>query len=284
MSFAALTDHELTLKSAHCRRTLLRALQHAGAGHTARCLAGLDILNVLYHRVLRISPRMFASPQRDRYVHGRGQPVEALLVVLADCGFFPGSEFEMLCHAHVTGHPLRNVPGVEQDTGAPGPGLPSCVGMAIAGKKGTANFRVFTLLGEGELAEGPNREAALAAAHDRLDNLTTIIDCSVLPISGRTRDARNHEPLEEKFAAFGWAVRRVDGHDLGALTGALEKPLEPGKPSAVIAQTSNGHGVSSTEDFAAWHHGLPNEDEYARALARLDAVIWDLEGAGGHSK
>jgi transketolase len=119
----------------------------------------------------------------------------------------------------------------------------------------------------------------MAAAHYRLDNLTAIVDCNTLQISGRTRDVMNHEPLDAKFAAFGWAVRTVDGHDLAALTAALERPLEPGKPSAIVARTKKGRGVSFMEDVGKWHHGVPDDAEYARALAELDAAIAQLEAA-----
>ena len=269
------TDHQLARKSLQYRRSILRWIKHAGAGHTGGSLSCTDILNVLYNRVLRVTPATFASPTRDRYVQSKGHSVEALFVVLADCGFFPEHELETLCgyDSHFVGHPTRKVPGVEQNTGALGHGLPICTGMAIGGKMDAADFRVFTLLGDGELAEGSNWEAAMAAAHYKLDNLTAIIDCNTLQITGRTRDVMSNEPLAEKFAAFGWAVLTVDGHDLAALTAALSAPLEAGKPSAVIARTIKGRGISFMEDVGKWHHGVPSDDEYARALAELDAAL-----------
>ena len=269
------TDQQLARKSLQYRRDVLRWIKHAGAGHTGGSLSCLDILNVLYNRVLRVSPESFSSPARDRYVQSKGHSVEALFVVLADQGFYDSKELETLCgyNSHFVGHPTRKVPGIEQNTGALGHGLPICTGMAIGGKMDDANFRVFTLLGDGELAEGSNWEAAMAAAHFHLDNLTAIIDCNTLQITGRTHDVMNNEPLEEKFAAFGWAVRTVDGHDYAALTDALAAPLEPGKPSAVIARTTKGKGVSFMEDVGKWHHGVPSDDEYARALAEIDAAL-----------
>lgn len=274
-------DHDLALKSARYRRAILRAIKHAGAGHTGGSLSCVDILNVLYNRILRVSPTAFSDPHRDRYVQSKGHSVEALFVVLADRGFFPDAELETLCRyrSHFVGHPTRKVPGIEQNTGALGHGLPIGTGMAIAGKLDAAPFRVFTLLGDGELAEGSNWEAAMAAAHYELDNLTAIIDCNTLQISGRTRDVMNHEPLGEKFAAFGWAVRRINGHDFRELTAALERPLEPGKPGVIIAETKKGRGVSFMEDVGKWHHGVPNDDEYARAMAELDEAVAKLEGA-----
>lgn len=275
-----MTDHELALKSLKYRRSVLRWIKHAGAGHTGGSLSCVDILNVLYNRVLRVSPETFADPKRDRYIQSKGHSVEALFVVLAERGFFPESDLETLCayQSHYVGHPTRHVNGIEQNTGALGHGLPIAVGSALASKLDDAGFRVFTLLGDGELAEGSNWEGALAGAHYQLDNLTAIIDCNTLQITGRTRDVMNHEPLAEKWSAFGWAVRTVPGHDLAALTAALAQPLEPGKPSLIIARTTKGKGVSFMEDVGKWHHGVPNDDEYARAIAEIDGQIAALNG------
>lgn len=274
------SPEELARKSLQYRKAVLRWIKEAGAGHTGGSLSCVDILNVLYNRILRVSPATRLDPGRDRYIQSKGHSVEALYVVLADRGFFPVDELVTLCRyqSHFVGHPTRKIPGVEQNTGALGHGLPLAVGTALAGKLDDAAYRVFTLLGDGELAEGSNWEAALAGAHYHLDNLTVIIDCNTLQITGRTRDVMNHEPLPEKWAAFGWAVRTVDGHDLAALTAALERPLEAGKPTAVIARTVKGRGVSFMQDVAKWHHGVPNDDEYARAQAELDAALAPLDG------
>jgi transketolase len=270
-----LTDQQLARKSLQYRRDILRWIKNAGAGHTGGSLSCTDILNVLYNRILRVSPETFSSPDRDRYVQSKGHSVEALFVVLADQGFYPSSELETLCgyNSHFVGHPTRKVPDVEQNTGALGHGLSICTGMAIGAKLDGADFRVFTLLGDGELAEGSNWEAAMAAAHYGLDNLTAVIDCNTLQITGRTREVMSSEPLAEKFDAFGWAVRSVDGHDYAALTAALEKPLEAGKPSAIIARTTKGKGVSFMEDVGTWHHGVPNDEQYEIAIAEIDAAL-----------
>jgi len=275
-----MTDHELQLKSIEYRRTLLRAIFHAGAGHTGGSLSCVDILNLLYNRILRVSPKTFADVVPDRYVQSKGHSVEALYVVLADRGFFPKSELETLCRyqSPFVGHPTRKVPGIEMNTGALGHGLPISTGMAIAGKLDAADFRVFTLLGDGELAEGSNWEAAMAAAHYNLDNLTAIIDHNTLQISGHTRDVCSNEPLDEKFRAFGWAVRTVNGHDFAELTAALSKPLEKGKPSCIIANTIKGRGVSFMENTIKWHHGVPSEKEFALAIQELDAAEAQLKG------
>jgi transketolase len=270
----SMTDRDLQLKAIRLRKQLLEIIANAGAGHTGGGLSCLDILNVLYNRVLRVSPQAFNDPDRDRYVQSKGHSVEALYVVLADRGFFPLSELETLCRyqSHYVGHPTRHVHGIEMNTGALGHGLPICLGMAIAGKMDKAGYRVFTLLGDGELAEGSNWEAALAASHYKLDNLVAILDHNTLQITGHTREVMCNEPLEDKWRAFGWTVRCVNGHDYAALTQALTRPPEPGKPTFIVANTIKGKGVSFMENVAKWHHGVPNEAELEQALAELTAA------------
>jgi transketolase len=273
-----MTDHELRLKSIRYRRDLLRHIYQAGAGHTGGSLSCVDILNVLYNRVLRVSPQTANDPMRDRYVQSKGHSVEALYVVLADRGYFPTSELDTLCRykSPFVGHPTRKVPGIEMNTGALGHGLPIAVGMALAAKLDDAPFRVFTLMGDGELAEGSNWEAAMAAAHYKLDNLTAILDHNTLQITGRTRDVCCNEPIDDKFRAFGWSVITVDGHDLAKLTEVLTgEPIE-GKPTMVVANTVKGRGVSFMEDVVKWHHGVPSEAEYDKALAELDEAEQSL--------
>jgi transketolase len=270
----ARTDLELQLKATALRKAMLRLVFNAGAGHTGGGLSCMDILNVLYNRVLRVSPDNFGDPHRDRYVQSKGHCVEALYCVLADRGFFPASDLNTVCHfqSHYVGHPTRHVHGIEMNTGALGHGLPICVGMAIAGKMDAAPYRVFTLLGDGELAEGSNWEAALAATHYKLDNLVAILDHNTLQITGRTREVMCNEPLEEKWRAFGWAVRCVDGHNYAQLTRALTEAPEAGKPTFIIANTIKGKGVSFMENVARWHHGVPSPQELENALVELDAA------------
>ena len=274
-------NRQLAQKSWQYRRQTLEIIKHAGAGHTGGSLSCLDILNVLYNRVLNVSPDNFKDPNRDRYVQSKGHSVESLFVVLADKGFFPFSDLETLCgyKSHYVGHPTRKVHGVEQNTGALGHGLPIAVGMSLAAKMDEAPYRVYTLLGDGELAEGSNWEAALAGAHYDLDNLWAIIDHNTLQITGHTRDVMSNEPLDEKFAAFGWAVRRVDGHDLDVLTEVLSNPLEKGKPNLIIADTTKGKGVSFMENVGKWHHGVPSDEEYAQALSEIEAALKEYEVA-----
>jgi len=276
-----MTDHELQLKAVGLRRAMLRLIVNAGAGHTGGGLSCMDILNVLYNRVLNVSPETFSSLTRDRYVQSKGHSVEALYSVLSDRGFFPAADLETVCHyqSYYVGHPTRHIPGIEMNTGALGHGLPICIGMALAGKMDAAPYRVFTLLGDGELAEGSNWEAGLAAAHYKLDNLVAILDHNTLQITGHTRDVMSTEPVDAKWHAFGWTVRVVDGHDDTALTKALTDPSEAGKPTFVIANTTKGKGVSFMENVAKWHHGVPNEAELKQALADLDAAEAKLKEA-----
>jgi transketolase len=272
MTRPVLSDRDLALKSIHLRKKTLKAIFDAGAGHTGGSLSCLDILNVLYNRILNVSPKNISDPNRDRYVQSKGHSVEALYAVLADHGFFPESELKTICHykSHFVGHPTRHIPGIEMNTGALGHGLPICIGMALAAKMDSAPYRIFTLLGDGELAEGSNWEAAMSAAHYKLDNLTAIIDHNTLQISGHTRDVMSNEPLHEKWRAFGWAVKTVNGHNFAELTDALSKPAEIGKPTCVIANTVKGKGVSFMEDVAKWHHGVPSDAELKQALSELD--------------
>jgi len=269
-----MTDRELTLKSFALRRRMLRLIHDAGAGHTGGGLSCIDILNVLYNRVLNVSPAMPEAPLRDRFVQSKGHCVEALYAVLADRGFFPDSDLDTLCQytSRYVGHPTRKVRGVEMNTGALGHGLPVCVGLALAARMEGAATRVFTLLGDGELAEGSNWEAAMAAAHYRLANLVAIIDHNTLQITGRTREVMSNEPLGAKWQSFGWEVRTVDGHDLPRLAEALTSPSASGAPVLIIANTTKGKGVSFMENIAKWHHGVPNADELAKALSELDTA------------
>lgn len=264
----------LEQKSNDYRRSLLQWIKRANAGHTGGSLSCVDILNVLYNRILDVSPQRAGDPDRDRYIQSKGHAVEALYVVLADRGFFPEADLEGLCRygTPYAGHPTRKVPGIEQNTGALGHGLPLSAGMALAGKMDKKSYRVFTLLGDGELAEGTNWEAALTAAHYGLDNLIAIVDHNGLQITGPTKSVCATDPLGEKFCSFGWAVEEVDGHDLAALIRVLGAvPFHSGKPSLLIAHTVKGKGVSFMEGNKKWHHGVPSDEQYAAAMEEIEA-------------
>jgi transketolase len=262
---------------------MLRWIKHAGAGHTGGGLSCIDILNVLYNRILRVSAETFAHPGRDRYIQSKGHCVEALYVVLADRGFFQEEKLKTLCQydSPFVGHPTRAVPGIEHNTGALGHGLSVGVGAAIGGKKDRRDFRVYVLMGDGELAEGSNWEAAMAAAHYSLDNLIAIVDHNTLQISGRTRDVCSNEPLDEKFRAFGWHVQNADGHNFSDLTAAFAASHDMRKPSVIIANTIKGKGISFMEDAAKWHHGVPTDAQYVAAMRELDDALVSITKTAG---
>jgi transketolase len=268
-----LSDLELKAKSAEYRKTILRIIKQARAGHTGGDLSAIDILNVLYNHTLYQSPETFTDPDRDRFVQSKGHCVEALYTVLADRGYFPPEELDNLCkfQSHYIGHPTRSVYGIEHNTGALGHGLAVAVGMALAAKLDNRSYRVFTLLGDGELDEGSNWEASLAASHYKLDNLVVIVDRNGLQITGSTEMVNALEPLADKFRAFGYSVCEVDGNDTQALVEVFDRvPFEIGKPNLVIAHTIKGKGVSFIENSHKWHHRVPNEAEYESALRELD--------------
>ena len=271
-----MTVKELEIKSVKYRKNILTYIYGANAGHTGGSLSCVDILNVLYNHVLNVSPQTFSSPERDRYIQSKGHTVEALYVVLADKGFFPEEDLKTLCKykSHYIGHPTKKVKGIEQNTGALGHGLPIAVGTALAAKMDNKKYRVFTLLGDGELPEGSNWEAALTAAHYGLDNLCAIIDHNKLQITGSTKEVCDTDPIDAKFESFGWSVLHVDGHDLNALIKTFDSvPFTKGKPGLIIAHTVKGKGVSYMENQVKWHHGVPNEKQYHEALTELDNAL-----------
>lgn len=273
------SNTELMLKSVQYRKAILKYIKLAKAGHTGGSLSCIDILNVLYNDVMNVSPANFKDSNRDRYIQSKGHAVEALYAVLADVGFFPETDLESLCKykSKYVGHPTRKVNGIEFNTGALGHGLPICAGIALAAKKDKASYRVFTLLGDGELAEGSNWEAAMMAAHYKLDNLVAILDHNTLQITGRNRDVCSPYPIDSKFEAFGWKVVSIDGNNIEELRATLSKlPVEEGKPTFIIANTVKGKGVSYMEDVKKWHHGVPSDEEYVKAIDELNIQEVDL--------
>ena len=277
-----ITIQELKWKSIQYRKTILSIIKQANAGHTGGDLSCVDILNILYNYTLNVSPATFTDPNRDRYIQSKGHSVEALFTVLADQGFFPQEELDTLnqFQSHFIGHPTRKVNGVEQNTGGLGHGLSISVGIALAGKKDGLSYRVFTLLGDGELEEGSNWEASMSAAHYGLDNLVVIVDRNGLQITGRTEEVTQLTPLWDKFSAFGYAVREVDGNDVAELVRIFDQiPFENGKPSLILARTTKGKGISFIEDQASWHHHVPNDKEFAVAMSELQLAeeAWQVQ-------
>lgn len=259
----------LARKANQIRQDLLNMIYTAKTGHTGSSLSSADIMTVLFYDVLRLDPERPDWPDRDRFILSKGHAVEGYYCILADLGFFPKDELKTFSRfgSRLIGHPNNKVPGVEMNTGALGHGLSISVGMAIAARKLRKDYRVFTLMGDGEQAEGSVWEAAMAAAHYRLDNLVAILDRNRLQISGCTEDVMSLEPLDEKWRSFGWSVVPVDGHDHAALARVLHStPVQAGKPTLILARTIKGRGVSFMENVAHWHHGVPTEEQLQQAL------------------
>ncbi len=262
----------LEQKSKEYRKKILKYIFNAKAGHTGGDLSIIDILNVLYNKVMNVSPQNWDSPLRDRYVQSKGHCVEALYVVLADKGFFPEEDLMTMCkyNSPYIGHPTKYISGIEANTGGLGHGLPICAGMALAAKKDQSPVKVYTILGDGEMAEGSNYEAFMMAAHYKLDNLCAILDYNKLQITAPNSHVMGLEPVAKKLEAFGWAVREVDGHNLEELESTLKSlPFEAEKPSFVIAHTTKGKGVSYMENVLKWHHGVPSEEQMELAMKEL---------------
>ena len=265
--------HRLWQVAQAARRSELTMAHRAGLGHVGGDLSATDILTTLYQSVLRIDPLHPRAPGRDRFILSKGHCSGALYTALAQAGFIPLEELETYLRplSRLGGHPdCLKVPGVEASTGPLGHGLPFAVGAALAGKLDGAAWRTFVLTGDGELQEGSNWEAAMAAAHFGLENLVAIVDRNGLQQGDTTERTMGLEPLADKFRAFGWAVRELDGHDHQALLDAFASlPFSPGRPSCLVARTHKGQGVSFMRDKAAWHHRVPNVEELAAALAEL---------------
>jgi transketolase len=258
------------------RRRSLRLIHEAGLGHIGADLSATDILTVLYGAVLHLDPEQPDDPQRDRFIMSKGHASGAFYTTLAHNGFFPPEELEtfMQPQSRLNGHPpRRKVPGVEASTGPLGHGLPIAVGAALASRLQGADWRVYVLTGDGELQEGSNWEAAMAAAHFGLDRLVLTVDRNRLQLAAPTEETMGLEPLVDKWRAFGWAVREVDGHDHGALLSAYrEVPFEVGKPSCLVAHTHKGEGVSFMRDDPIWHHKVPSAEQLEAALGELAEV------------
>jgi len=270
-----MTDSKLPLIKAKARAIRERALGMVCAaqqGHPGGDMSVADILATLYFGVLRIDPAKPRAPDRDRLILSKGHASGALYASLAEAGFMPVAELETYMRplSMLNGHPNRNyVPGVEANTGPLGHGLPIAVGAAIAGQMDNAGYRVFVITGDGEMQEGSNWEAAMAAGHRKLANLTAIVDRNGLQQGARVADTNDLEPLADKWRAFGWDVVEVNGHDHVALLGVLTANPTRARPLCVIARTIKGKGISFMEDQVGWHHGVPNAAQYEQALKEL---------------
>jgi transketolase len=257
------------------RRRNVEMVHAAGNGHIGGDLSAADILATLYGAVLDVDPAHPDAPERDRYIQSKGHASGVLYATLAAAGFIPDALLDtyMAEGSPLNGHPDRTkVPGVETNTGPLGHGLPVAVGTAIAARLDGSPRRTFVLCGDGELQEGSNWEAIMAAGHRGLDNLVAIVDRNGLQQGARTEDTNGLDPLDAKFAAFGWSVREINGHDVEALLEAFAAvPFEPGRPSCIVARTIKGRGVSFIEDRVEWHHKVPTAEQADRALQELGA-------------
>ena len=254
------------------RMTSLEMVHRVNASHIGSVLSIADIVAVLYGRVLNYNPSDPADPARDRLILSKGHACVGIYSALGHCGFFPLKALETYGQdfSDFMNHVSHKVPGVEFSTGSLGHGLPFGTGSALGAKRRKLGWRVFVIMSDGELDEGSNWEAILLAAHHRLDNLIVIIDHNNLQSLTTVETTLRIEPLEDKFAAFGWAVHRIDGHDHDALTAAFDGvPYEPDRPTMIIAETTKGKGVSFMENQVAWHYRSPNADQLTLALSEL---------------
>ena len=252
------------------------------SGHLGGSFSAMDALTVLYFDVMNVDPQDPANPDRDRFVLSKGHCTPALYPILAQRGFFPQEDLKLFrsIDGHMSGHAeMNHVKGVDMSTGSLGQGISAAVGMALAGKMDKKDYRVYSILGDGEIEEGQVWEAFMAAAKYNLDNLCAVIDVNGLQIDGKTADVMPTEPLDKKMEAFGWNVIPVDGHDLAALSAAFEQAKTvSGKPTVLLAKTVKGKGVSFMENDAGWHGKAPNAEQYEKARAELVAALAEKEG------
>ena len=252
------------------------------SGHLGGSFSAMDTLAVLYFDVMNVDPQNPANPDRDRFVLSKGHCTPALYPILAQRGFFPEEDLKLFrsIDGHLSGHAeMNHVKGVDMSTGSLGQGISAAVGMALAGKMDKKDYRVYSILGDGEIEEGQVWEAFMAAAKYNLDNLCAVIDVNGLQIDGKTADVMPTEPLDKKMEAFGWNVISVDGHDLAALSAAFEQAKTvSGKPTVLLAKTVKGKGVSFMENDAGWHGKAPNAEQYEKARAELVAALAEKEG------
>ena len=276
-----MTAKELELTAAKGRLLALEMVYRAASGHIGGSLSAMDALTELYFEELRIDPAEPKDPDRDRFVMSKGHCTPALYAVLALRGYFDESDLGLFrsIKGHYSGHPdMVHVKGVDMSTGSLGQGLAAAGGMALAGKLDKKDYRVYAMMGDGEIEEGEIWEAAMAIHKYKLDNLCGIVDVNGLQIDGATADVMPSEPLDAKFAAFGWHVIKADGHDFGSLRAAFAAArAEKDRPSVILAKTVKGKGVSFMENEAGWHGKAPNAEQYERAVAELDAAIARLE-------
>lgn len=263
--------------AAKCRRKVVRMIEASGAGHMGGALSCMDIVTALYFHFMNINPKNPKMPERDRFILSAGHKCMAQYAALAEKGFFPEEILDTYgsLHSKIPGHPdMHKLPGVEANTGALGHGLSIATGMALGLKQNNMGSKVYVVMGDGELPEGSNWEAAAAAAHYGLDNLVVFVDNNGLQISGKTAEVMNMDPIGERFRAFGWETAAIDGNNMEEIVKTIEYlNTKKGRPKAIIAHTIKGKGISFAEDNYKYHYWKPNKDELEKAINELDAVI-----------
>ena len=272
----------LSLHAANVRKMALEAVYSAGAGHPGGSLSAADILTYLYMEEMNVNPDEPKAADRDRFVLSKGHCSPALYGVLAERGFIPKEDIKTFRHAdsYLQGHPdMKGVPGVDMSTGSLGQGISAACGMAKAAKLNSKDYRVYTMLGDGECEEGQVWEAAMFAAHYKLNNLIAFLDFNGLQIDGDITKVMNPTPFDKKFEAFGWNVIRINAHDFNLIEAAVKeaKSVED-RPTLILADSIKGKGVSFMENKAEWHGAAPNKEQYEQAISELDAYINEIGG------
>lgn len=272
-----MNNKELEIKAYNIRKNAVTAVYSASSGHPGGSLSSADLMAVLYFDEMNVDPKNPNMEDRDRFVLSKGHCSPALYGTLAEAGFFDKEELKTFRHidSRLQGHPdMKHIPGVDMSTGSLGLGISAACGMALSAKAYKKDYRVYALLGDGEIEEGQVWEAAMYAPHYKLDNLCIFVDLNGLQIDGSTAEVMNSSPLDKKFEAFGWNTLTIDGHNYDEIKKALRDARgAKGKPTAVIMKTVKGKGVSYMENSVKWHGVAPNEEEYEKAISELDAHI-----------
>lgn len=278
-----MTNTQLKLSAANIRKMALEAIHSAKSGHPGGSLSAADILTYLYMKEMNIDPKTPKDPDRDRFVLSKGHAAPGLYAALAERGFIPKEDIKTFRNAesYLQGHPdMKGVSGVDMSTGSLGQGISAACGIALAGKLDKKDYRVFTILGDGECEEGQVWEAMMFAAHYKLDNLTAFLDFNGLQIDGDITKVMNPTPFDKKFEAFNWNVISIDGHDFDQIAKAIDEAKAcKNKPTMIIANTIKGKGVSYMENQAGWHGNAPSDEQYEIAIKELDEYIKSLGGA-----
>lgn len=269
-----MTNKELQIQANTIRKGIVTAVYSAASGHPGGSLSAADIFTYLYFEEMNVDPADPKNSDRDRFVLSKGHVAPALYATLANKGYFPVEDLKTLRHvgSYLQGHPdMKHIPGVDMSSGSLGQGFSAAVGMALAGKLDQKDYRVYCLAGDGEIQEGQIWEAAMKAAHLNLDNLVLVVDNNGLQIDGNVADVCSPYPIDEKFKAFGFEVINIDGHDFDQIRDAFAKAKTvKGKPTAIIAKTHKGQGVSYMTDQAGWHGKAPNKEQYEQAMEELE--------------